>query len=136
MMLAGMKSLQITRGDFVWVAAALPLAPVQFGTGDPWDHTKAILARIREPSIPDRGFNARRYGSLNETTCGNCKASRTAQLLWVRRIPCSRRIFRKNWRTRETIPRVRRRLISKHSPPPLNAGQSIVGRASLKGSPS
>jgi polygalacturonase len=66
-MLTRMKSPQFTRRDFLKAAAALPLLPpAQSGGTDPWDETKAILARIKEPSFPNRDFDAKRFGSLNE----------------------------------------------------------------------
>ena len=61
-----MKSLQFTRRDFLKAAVALPLVPSQGGNADPWEQTKPILARIQAPSFPNRDFDARRYGSLNE----------------------------------------------------------------------
>jgi polygalacturonase len=61
---------QFTRRDFLKAAAALPLVPSQ-GSSDPWDETKAILARIKEPEFPSTDFDARRFSSLNEaiSTC-------------------------------------------------------------------
>jgi polygalacturonase len=33
---------------------------------DPWDETKQILARIKEPSFPNRDFDAAKYKTLND----------------------------------------------------------------------
>jgi polygalacturonase len=65
-MLTRMNPHQLTRRDFLKAAAALPLIPAQGGNSDPWDETKAILARIKEPSIPNSDFDAKRFSSLNE----------------------------------------------------------------------
>jgi polygalacturonase len=65
-MLNRMNPHQLTRRDFLKAAAALPLIPAQGGNSDPWDETKAILARIKEPSIPNSDFDAKRFSSLNE----------------------------------------------------------------------
>jgi polygalacturonase len=65
-MLTRMNPHQLTRRDFLKAAAALPLLPAQGGNSDPWDETKAILARIKEPSIPNSDFDAKRFSSLNE----------------------------------------------------------------------
>jgi len=65
-MLTRMESPQFTRRDFLKAAAALPLVRSQVGNGDPWDETKEILARIKEPSFPNMDFDAKRFGSLNE----------------------------------------------------------------------
>src|SRR3954462_124778 len=64
-MLTRMKPHQFTRRDFLKAAAALPFVPPQ-GSSDPWDETKAILARIKEPEFPNTDFDARRFSSLNE----------------------------------------------------------------------
>jgi len=65
-MLTRMKSPQFTRRDLLKAAVAFPLVRSQVDKGDPWDETKAILARIKEPSFPNRDFEATRFGSLNE----------------------------------------------------------------------
>jgi polygalacturonase len=65
-MLSRMPSVQFTRREFLKVAAALPLIAPQSISSDPWDATKAILARIKEPSFPNRDFDAKHYRSLNE----------------------------------------------------------------------
>jgi len=65
-MLTRMNSPQLTRRDFLKAAAALPLLSSQAGNSDPWDATKAILDRIKEPSFPKTDFDAKRFGTLNE----------------------------------------------------------------------
>jgi len=63
------------RRDFLKTAAALPLLSLQRGnTPDPWDETRAILARIKEPAFPNRDFNVTRYGSINEAIAA-CNAA-------------------------------------------------------------
>jgi polygalacturonase len=63
------------RRDFLKTAAALPLLSLQRGnTPDPWDETRAILARIKEPAFPNRDFNVTRYGSINEAIAA-CSAA-------------------------------------------------------------
>jgi polygalacturonase len=59
------------------MAAALPLLSLQRGVGnapDPWDEARAILARIKEPTFPDRDFNVTRYGSIQEAIAA-CSAA-------------------------------------------------------------
>jgi polygalacturonase len=64
-----------TRRDFLKTSAALPLLRTQNGTaGNPWDETRAILARIKEPSFPNRDFDAKRYGSINDAIAA-CSAA-------------------------------------------------------------
>ena len=66
------------RRDFLKTAAVVPLLSLQRGTGghtpDPWDETRAILARIKEPAFPNRDFNVTQYGSINEAIAA-CSAA-------------------------------------------------------------
>ena len=77
-MLTRMKSTEFTRREFLKTAAALPLIPSQGGSRDPWDESKASLARIKAPSFPNRDFDAKRFGSLNEAiaACSNVGGGR------------------------------------------------------------
>ena len=67
-----MQSNAFARRDFLKMVAALSVFPAQRGNAtDPWDETRVILARIKEPTFPDRDFDVKRYGSINEaiTAC-------------------------------------------------------------------
>jgi len=61
-----MKRPDLSRRDFLRTAAALPLIALQLPASDPWDDTRAILARIKEPVFPNRDFDVQRYASINE----------------------------------------------------------------------
>src|SRR5258705_12731157 len=57
---------QLTRRDLLKLAAVLPALPMQRRPADPWDETKTILSRIKEPSFPKRDFDSTRYPSIND----------------------------------------------------------------------
>jgi len=62
----------MTRRELLKLAAAFPALGVsQQKTTDPWQETKAILSRIKEPSFPKRDFDATRFASINDaiTAC-------------------------------------------------------------------
>jgi len=61
-----MKRPDLSRRDFLRSAAALPLIALQLPPSDPWDDTRAILARIKEPVFPNRDFDVQRHASINE----------------------------------------------------------------------
>ena len=74
-----MRFIALGRREFLKSSAALPLLSLQRGNAvDPWDETRSILARIKEPTFPDRDFDARRYGSINEaiTACASAGGGR------------------------------------------------------------
>jgi len=64
----------LSRRDFLKLASALPALPVQRRTVDPWNETKAILARIKAPSFPKRDFDIARFGSVSEAIAA-CSAA-------------------------------------------------------------
>ena len=62
-----MRSHALGRRDFLKLAAVMSVLPAQRGNAaDPWDEARAILARIKEPAFPNRDFDAKGYGSINE----------------------------------------------------------------------
>ena len=70
-----MSKLDLSRRDFLKIQAALVAAPYlaaqqRASTADPWDETRAILARIKEPSFPARDFDVRQYKSINDAIVG------------------------------------------------------------------
>ena len=60
-----MHRFELSRRDFMKLAA-LPLLPIQAQTADPWQGAAEILSRIKEPTFPDRDFDATRYNSIND----------------------------------------------------------------------
>jgi len=61
---------ELSRRDFLKFAAAIPALRVQPwqapSATDPWNEATAILARIKEPTIPNRDFNLSTYrGDIN-----------------------------------------------------------------------
>lgn len=60
-----MQRSDLSRRDFL-MTAALPVFLLQNRTPDPWEEVSSILARVREPSFPDRDFEIGRFGSINE----------------------------------------------------------------------
>lgn len=56
----------LSRREFLGVAAALPAVAFQRGTPEPWDEVSRIVARIKEPVFPTRDFEIARFGSINE----------------------------------------------------------------------
>ena len=62
-----MSSNNVSRRDFLRIAAATPLVSLQLeNAADPWDETRAILARIKEPVFPARDFDVTKYPTVND----------------------------------------------------------------------
>jgi len=62
-----MPSHNVSRRDFLRIAVASPLLPLQReSTSDPWNETLGILARIKEPVFPERDFESTRYPTVND----------------------------------------------------------------------
>jgi polygalacturonase len=62
-----MSKFDFSRRDFLKVAAALPLLQQRaVNAADPWDATRDILGRIKEPTFPNRNFELRQYKSIND----------------------------------------------------------------------
>jgi polygalacturonase len=70
-----MSPLLLSRRDFLQFAFAAPalvrLQVPRTATADPWQETARILARITEPTFPDRDVDATRYKTINDAiaTC-------------------------------------------------------------------
>jgi len=65
-----MSKIDLSRREFLKVATTLPALPYlsaqQRAAADPWDETRLILGRIKEPTIPNRDFDLRQYKSIND----------------------------------------------------------------------
>lgn len=75
-----MPKIDLSRRQFLTAAAALPVLSYPAfqqraaAVADPWDETRAILARIKEPTFPKRDFDAKKYASLNQAIAA-CSAA-------------------------------------------------------------
>src|SRR6185295_14955974 len=69
-----MRYFELSRRDFLKLSA-LALIPYQAARAtDPWEGVPAILSRLKPPTFPNRDFDIRRFGSINEAVVA-CNAA-------------------------------------------------------------